>query len=82
MRNSACWCRIVGKAKIRWTQTAFYLNIFRIIEKTLKWFCVSTYMQCVTKIPNSIGWTYLVYCFNYTKQIFFDFPEKCPTAGL
>ena len=35
---------------IRWTPTAFYLNIPRTIENRVKFFCISSGIQYVTKI--------------------------------
>ena len=77
-----CQLNVTEGGGPRGSPTAFYLNIFRTIENRAKCFCISSDIQCVTKIHIRIGCTCLVYCLDDPKQFFFDFPEKCTTVAL
>ena len=63
-----------------WTPTASYLNIFRTLENRAKCFCISSEMQCVTKIHDIVDCTCLVYCLDDPKHFFLRLFRK--TAKL
>ena len=62
-----------GGRGVHWTPAAFYLNIYRTIENTANCFCISSDIQCVTKILDRISCTCLVYCLDDPKQFSFNF---------
>ena len=65
----------------RWAPTIFYLNIIGTMENIAKFFFIMNDIPCVTKNDNRFSDTYVVYCLDDPKQIFFDFSEKCTTAA-